>query len=231
MQKNNVRLAGNIGEVKYVEAVDGKKSRIEIAVAQNIDIMDSEEQKTNWHSVVAFGENADVINKYIHKVGSLFIKRSRLGYSDFVVSDDTKYNKPNIVINHHMDLRANTFKPTEEGVKNSSVLSLGEVEIAGTLGRLKMEKVKGQTILRFGVAINFKNEETGEEKTVWHNFVSFGETATKLFEKLKDAKKVFVETEMDYYKKEYKDSESGDDRSVKLANLVVRYPGQVSIKI
>ena len=62
MQKNNVRLAGNIGEVKYVEAVDGKKSRIEIAVAQNIDIMDSEEQKTNWHSVVAFGENADVIN-------------------------------------------------------------------------------------------------------------------------------------------------------------------------
>ena len=68
--KNKVQLIGNVGQEPTISTLDnGKKvARISLATNENFKNSKGERQtNTNWHTIVAWGKTADIIEKYVSK--------------------------------------------------------------------------------------------------------------------------------------------------------------------
>jgi single-strand DNA-binding protein len=68
--KNKVQLIGNVGGEPTITMLDsGKKvARLSIATNENYKKGNGEKQTdTNWHTVVAWGKTAEIIEKYVTK--------------------------------------------------------------------------------------------------------------------------------------------------------------------
>lgn len=68
--KNHVQLIGNVGQEPTVTNLEsGKKvARLSLATNENYKNGKGEKQTdTNWHTVVAWGKVADIIEKYAEK--------------------------------------------------------------------------------------------------------------------------------------------------------------------
>ena len=68
--KNKVQLIGNVGQEPTITTLDsGKKvARISLATNENYKNSKGERQtNTNWHTIVAWGKTADIIEKYVSK--------------------------------------------------------------------------------------------------------------------------------------------------------------------
>ena len=68
--KNHVQLIGNIGQEPTITNLEkGKKvARFNLATNENYKDSKGERQTdTNWHTVVAWGKTADIIEKYVTK--------------------------------------------------------------------------------------------------------------------------------------------------------------------
>src|SRR5690606_21466317 len=68
--KNKVQLIGNVGQEPTISTLDnGKKvARISLATNENYKNSKGERQtNTNWHTIVAWGKTADIIEKYVSK--------------------------------------------------------------------------------------------------------------------------------------------------------------------
>ena len=68
--KNHVQLIGNVGiEPTITNLESGKKvSRLSLATNENYKDSNGEKQTdTNWHTVVAWGKVAEIIEKYVTK--------------------------------------------------------------------------------------------------------------------------------------------------------------------
>ena len=68
--KNHVQLIGNVGQEPTITNLEsGKKvARFSLATNENYKNNKGEKQTdTNWHTVVAWGKTADIIEKYAEK--------------------------------------------------------------------------------------------------------------------------------------------------------------------
>ena len=68
--KNKVQLIGNVGQEPTIANLEsGKKvARLSLATNENYKISDGEKQTdTNWHTVIAWGKTADIIEKFVNK--------------------------------------------------------------------------------------------------------------------------------------------------------------------
>ena len=68
--KNHVQLIGNVGiEPTITNLENGKKvARLSLATNENYKDSNGEKQTdTNWHTVVAWGKVAEIIEKYVTK--------------------------------------------------------------------------------------------------------------------------------------------------------------------
>jgi len=68
--KNHVQLIGNVGQEPTITNLEsGKKvARLSLATNENYKNAKGEKQTdTNWHTVVAWGKTADIIEKFVSK--------------------------------------------------------------------------------------------------------------------------------------------------------------------
>jgi single-strand DNA-binding protein len=68
--KNYVHLLGNVGDDPKVTELDGGKKVARFSLATHETYKDrkgEKQQSTDWHTVVAWGKTAEIIEKYAHK--------------------------------------------------------------------------------------------------------------------------------------------------------------------
>jgi len=68
--KNKVQLIGNVGQKPTITNLEsGKKvARLSLATNENYKNSNGEKQTdTNWHTIVAWGKTAEIIEKYVAK--------------------------------------------------------------------------------------------------------------------------------------------------------------------
>ncbi len=68
--KNKVQLIGNLGQDPDVKTIGDDKKVAHISVATNENYQNAKGEKvteTQWHSVVAWGKLADIVEKYLVK--------------------------------------------------------------------------------------------------------------------------------------------------------------------
>ena len=68
--KNHVQLIGNVGIESTITNLENGKKVARLSLATNENYKDSNGEKqtdTNWHTVVAWGKVAEIIEKYVTK--------------------------------------------------------------------------------------------------------------------------------------------------------------------
>ncbi|MEP5602013.1 MAG: single-stranded DNA-binding protein [Algibacter sp.] len=68
--KNHVQLIGNVGQEPTITNLESGKKVARLSLATNENYKDSKGEKqtdTNWHTIVAWGKTADIIEKYVTK--------------------------------------------------------------------------------------------------------------------------------------------------------------------
>tara|TARA_R110000764_G_scaffold871_5_gene3322 strand:+ start:218 stop:553 length:336 start_codon:yes stop_codon:yes gene_type:complete len=68
--KNHVQLIGNVGQEPTITNLESGKKVARFSLATNEYYKDSKGEKqteTNWHTIVAWGKTADIIEKYAGK--------------------------------------------------------------------------------------------------------------------------------------------------------------------
>lgn len=68
--KNHVQLIGNVGQDPTITNLESGKKVARFSVATNENYKDSKGEKqtdTNWHTVVAWGKTAEIVENYVAK--------------------------------------------------------------------------------------------------------------------------------------------------------------------
>tara|TARA_R110002074_G_scaffold399466_1_gene592753 strand:- start:120 stop:458 length:339 start_codon:yes stop_codon:yes gene_type:complete len=68
--RNKVQLIGHVGQEPTITNLDNGKKVVRLSIATNEHYKDGKGEKqtnTNWHSLVAWGKTADIIEKYVTK--------------------------------------------------------------------------------------------------------------------------------------------------------------------
>ncbi|WP_282081249.1 single-stranded DNA-binding protein [Aquimarina algiphila] len=68
--KNHVQLIGNVGQEPTITNLESGKKVARFSMATNENYKDNKGEKqteTNWHTVVAWGKVAEIIEKYVDK--------------------------------------------------------------------------------------------------------------------------------------------------------------------
>ncbi|MEM9886158.1 MAG: single-stranded DNA-binding protein [Bacteroidota bacterium] len=68
--KNHVQLIGNVGIEPTITNLENGKKVVRLSLATNENYKDSNGEKqtdTNWHTVIAWGKVAEIIEKYVTK--------------------------------------------------------------------------------------------------------------------------------------------------------------------
>jgi single-strand DNA-binding protein len=75
--RNSVRLIGHLGDAPKVRKLDGGKTVANFSIATNEiyhDANGNRQSETTWHRLVAWGKQAEVIEKYAHKGSEVAIE-------------------------------------------------------------------------------------------------------------------------------------------------------------
>ena len=68
--KNKVQLIGHVGNDPEIKSFDGGKKLAKLSIATNESYKNDKGEKveeTQWHSLIAWGKTADIIEKYVVK--------------------------------------------------------------------------------------------------------------------------------------------------------------------
>jgi len=68
--KNHVKLIGNIGQDPNVTNLENGRKVARLSLATNENYKDAKGEKqtdTNWHTIVAWGKTAEIVEKYVTK--------------------------------------------------------------------------------------------------------------------------------------------------------------------
>jgi single-strand DNA-binding protein len=85
--RNKVQLIGNLGQNPEVKELNGGKKVAKFSLATNETYRNKAGEKvtdTQWHNLVAWGKNADIIEKYLKKGSEVAIEGKLLNrnYTD-----------------------------------------------------------------------------------------------------------------------------------------------------
>ena len=85
--RNKVKLIGHVGNDPEIKTFDGGKKLAKLNVATNESYKNDKGEKveeTQWHSLIAWGKTADIIEKYVVKGKEIAIegKLTHRSYED-----------------------------------------------------------------------------------------------------------------------------------------------------
>jgi single-strand DNA-binding protein len=85
--RNKVQLIGNVGNDPEIKTFDGGKKLAKLNLATNESYKNEKGEKveeTQWHSLIAWGKTADIIEKYVVKGKEIAIegKLTHRSYED-----------------------------------------------------------------------------------------------------------------------------------------------------
>ena len=85
--RNKVQLIGHVGNDPEIKTFDGGKKLAKLNVATNESYKNDKGEKveeTQWHSLIAWGKTADIIEKYVEKGKEIAIegKLTHRSYED-----------------------------------------------------------------------------------------------------------------------------------------------------
>jgi len=107
--RNSVRLLGHLGDDPKVRRLDSGKSVANFSIATNENYRDSHGEKqteTTWHRLVAWGKQAEVVEKYLKK-GSEITIEGKLTNRQWEDKQGEKHYTTEIVINSLLMLDKN----------------------------------------------------------------------------------------------------------------------------
>jgi single-strand DNA-binding protein len=85
--RNKVQLIGHVGNDPEIKTFDGGKKLAKLSIATNESYKNDKGEKveeTQWHSLIAWGKTADIIEKYVVKGKEIAIegKLTHRNYED-----------------------------------------------------------------------------------------------------------------------------------------------------
>jgi len=110
--KNKVQLIGNLGNNPEIKTLDGGKKMAKFSIATNEYYRSANGEKiteTQWHSLVAWGKLAEIIEKYISK-GSEVAVEGKLTYRTYNDKDGNKKYFTEIQVNELLMLGEKSAK-------------------------------------------------------------------------------------------------------------------------
>jgi single-strand DNA-binding protein len=102
--KNNVSLIGNLGQAPEVTNFDSGKKVARFRLATNSSFKNKEgewEDKTQWHTIVAWNKTADLCNKLLVK-GTEVILQGELQNDEYKDKNGNKRTATKIVVREFM---------------------------------------------------------------------------------------------------------------------------------
>ena len=108
--KNSVRLIGNLGMNPEVKETTNGKKLAKFSVATNESYRDekgNEVKETQWHNLVVWGKQAEIVEKYLKK-GSEVAIEGKLSTRNYTDKDGVKRYVTEIVVNEFMMLGGKT---------------------------------------------------------------------------------------------------------------------------
>lgn len=99
--RNNVRLIGNLGQNPDVKELAGGKKLAKFSLATSESYKNEQGEKiteTQWHNLIAWGKQADVIAKYLKK-GSEVAVDGKIHSRNYTDKEGVKRYVTEIVVN------------------------------------------------------------------------------------------------------------------------------------
>lgn len=90
--RNKVQLIGNVGQLPEVKTLDNGRKVANISLATNETYINAKGEKitnTQWHTLVAWGKSAEILENYIKKGDEIAIE----GKIQYETYDDKEGNK------------------------------------------------------------------------------------------------------------------------------------------
>jgi len=107
--KNNVQLIGNVGGEPTITNLESGKKVARLSIATNEYYKNTQGEKqidTNWHTLVAWGKTAEIIEKYVNK-GKEIAVRGKLIARSYETNEGEKRNVTEVVVNELLLLGTN----------------------------------------------------------------------------------------------------------------------------
>lgn len=98
--RNKVQLIGNVGQEPVITMLESGKKVVRLSLATNESYKNSNGEKltdTNWHTLVAWGKTADIIEKYVTKGKEIAIE-GKLNSRSYEDKDGNKRHVTEVVI-------------------------------------------------------------------------------------------------------------------------------------
>ena len=99
--RNKVQLIGHVGNDPEIKTFDGGKKLAKLNVATNESYKNEKGEKveeTQWHSLIAWGKTADIIEKYVVKGKEIAIE-GKLTHRSYDDKDGNKRYITEVVAN------------------------------------------------------------------------------------------------------------------------------------
>ena len=99
--RNKVQLIGNLGNNPEIKILDNGKKLAKFSLATNENYINATGEKitkTDWHSLVAWGKTADIIEKYIVKGKEIAIE-GKLTSRSYETKEGEKRYITEVVVN------------------------------------------------------------------------------------------------------------------------------------
>ncbi len=110
--KNYVQLIGNVGQEPTVTNLESGKKVARLSLATNENYKDGKGEKrtdTNWHTVVAWGKVADIIEKFVDRGREIGIT-GKLKTRSYTTDDGNQRHVTEVVANEVLLLNGNPNK-------------------------------------------------------------------------------------------------------------------------
>jgi len=108
--RNKVQLIGNLGNNPEVKVLNNNRKMVRLSLATTDSYRDADGKKitdTQWHNIVAWGNVANIIEKYLKKGDEIAVEGRLIHRSYEDKSGTTKYISE-VVINDVVMLKSNS---------------------------------------------------------------------------------------------------------------------------
>jgi single-strand DNA-binding protein len=112
---NNTKLIGNLGKDVILTSFEngGKKASCTIATTEYHKNEKGERtQKTTWHNLVAWGRNAELMARILHK-GAQVIVEGSMSYREYTNKNDEKKSIAELIVHEFRMVNASASKNQE----------------------------------------------------------------------------------------------------------------------
>ena len=99
--RNNIQLIGNLGRDPEIKVFNNGRKLGQVSIATSDVFKDDKgvyQQRTQWHNLVAWGHQAEYLEKYLRK-GTFIGIRGKLTHRRFEGKDGQKKLRTEVVVN------------------------------------------------------------------------------------------------------------------------------------